>query len=72
MEVIEIQKCSCVNSRLMNDLKMCKELRSVYFACEAATFEIQQPPDLFAGNAGDTNRVKGRSDSDHFCDLESV
>lgn len=48
----------------MNDLKRCKELGSVYFAREAAKFEIQQPPEPFVGNTGDTNRVKvGRSDS---------
>lgn len=46
----------------MNDLKRCKELGSVYFACETARFETQQSPDPFAGNTGDTNRVKGGSD----------
>lgn len=47
----------------MNDFKRCKELRSVYFAREAARFETQQSPDPFVGSTGDTNRVKGRSDS---------
>lgn len=47
MVVIEIQKYYFINNRLMNDLKMCKELRSVYFAREAARFEIREPPDLF-------------------------
>lgn len=47
----------------MNDLKRCKELGSVYSAREPARFDTQQSPDPFVGNTGDTNRVKGRSDS---------
>lgn len=34
----------------MNDLKRCKELRSVYFAHEAAICQTQQSPDLSAEN----------------------
>lgn len=42
--------CSSANNSVMNDLKRCKELRSVYFAHEAAIRETQQSPDLSVEN----------------------